>query len=195
MPEGERDKAELRRRMRRRRAELDDEARARAHRAMRKRLLELAHAHAAGRVGVYAARGSEADPEGFAASWLAAGGEVAWPRVADGGTLHFHRLDDPSRLTAGFRGIREPPRDAFEVPVAELDLLVVPGVAFDASGGRLGQGAGYYDRLLDGEAARGSRGLVVGLAYACQLVSKVPVGPKDQPVDAIVTEEGILRTR
>ena len=69
---------------------------------------------------------------------------------------------------------------------ADLDCLVVPGLAFDRAGGRLGHGGGHYDRLL-----AGPRGLTVGLAREDQCVASVPCGPGDIRLDFIVTEEAV----
>ena len=90
-------------------------------------------------------------------------------------------------LGPGRYGVPEPPTGA---PVHELDsgdLAVLPGVAFDRRGRRLGRGRGYYDRTF--RAAGGP--LLVGFAADFQVVEEVPTGPTDRPVDAIVTETGV----
>jgi 5-formyltetrahydrofolate cyclo-ligase len=74
----------------------------------------------------------------------------------------------------------------------EPHLLIAPLVAFDAAGGRLGYGGGFYDRSLQGLRAR-QRTLAVGFAYSAQQVEAVPRDPTDQPLDAIVTEQGMVR--
>lgn len=73
-------------------------------------------------------------------------------------------------------------------PPERVDLFVVPGVAFDRSGGRIGYGRGFYDRLL--VHARPDAA-IVGLAFECQLVASVPVEPTDVPVQRVVTEEAV----
>lgn len=82
----------------------------------------------------------------------------------------------------------EPDADAPEVQLADIDLLLVPGLGFDARGNRLGQGGGFYDRVL---AAAGPETEIVGVAYAVQCVPELPVEPHDQPVHRVVTEEGV----
>jgi 5-formyltetrahydrofolate cyclo-ligase len=78
------------------------------------------------------------------------------------------------------------------VSIGQLDLVIVPGLAFDAQGGRLGFGGGYYDGAL--AAARGAgRPALIGLAYDFQIVDACPVGPGDLPVDLVVTEARVLR--
>lgn len=114
-----------------------------------------------------------------------------------GTELELFRLRDLSELTAGRFGILEPDpvlRDLSDRRVApeELDLLIVPGVAFDRRGGRLGHGFGYYDRLL---ARTRLRVLKIGLAFECQIVPLVPMEPHDVPLDAVITENGISSSR
>ena len=84
----------------------------------------------------------------------------------------------------------EPPSGAAVRPAAG-DVVVVPGVAFDRAGGRLGRGRGYYDRAFPVGEADAPR--LVGFAYAVQLVEHVPCDSRDRRVDAIVTEEGVHR--
>ncbi|MBI3514336.1 MAG: hypothetical protein HY060_09780, partial [Proteobacteria bacterium] len=75
--------------------------------------------------------------------------------------------------------------------VREPDLLLVPMIAFDRHGTRLGQGAGYYDRTL--LALRAARAITaIGVAYAVQELPDIPTGPYDQPLDAILTEAGLI---
>jgi len=74
-----------------------------------------------------------------------------------------------------------------EAPVVEPDLLIVPLVAFDRRGGRIGQGGGTYDRTITNLRSR-KRVFVIGLAYACQEAEEIPLEPHDQRLDAIVTE-------
>lgn len=140
-------------------------------------------------VAVYAAQPAEADPSPFDRRWVAEGGVVVFPRVDGPGVLTFHRVDDPDALVPGFEDIREPAADTPTLPWEEVDLLVVPGVAFDDSGHRLGQGGGFYDRLL----AREPRPFAVGLAYELQVVDRVPRDPHDMQVDAVITERRTLR--
>ena len=83
-------------------------------------------------------------------------------------------------------GLSEPPQDQW-LPPEFLELVLVPGVAFDRAGNRLGHGYGYYDRFL-----KGTHAVRVGIAYQFQIVDKVPVGPWDQEMDVVVTEEGVL---
>lgn len=114
---------------------------------------------------------------------LARGATVALPRAV-AGLLLFHRWTGEP-LIAGPFGIPEPASSLPELDPASFDVMLVPGVAFTATGARLGQGGGYYDRIL----AR-PHGLAIGVAWAFQVVAEVPLDPWDQPVDALVTEAG-----
>jgi 5-formyltetrahydrofolate cyclo-ligase len=89
-------------------------------------------------------------------------------------------------------GIPEPVPDCHPVPRDAIDFVLVPGVAFDAAGRRLGYGGGYYDRLLP--LLRPAAARVAG-AFELQLVDRVPVSPYDLTVDAIVTESRTLTFR
>ena len=101
----------------------------------------------------------------------------------------FSSLD---ALVPGPFGILEPRRGArTPVPVDQVDAFVVPGIAFDASGNRLGWGAGYYDRLL---ADRRPEAPVIALAYECQIVRAIPPEGHDIAVSVIVTEQRVIRT-
>jgi 5-formyltetrahydrofolate cyclo-ligase len=91
-------------------------------------------------------------------------------------------------VVAGRYGIREPAADAPAVAPGEIDLVLVPGLAFDESGRRLGRGAGYYDRFLAPLSV-----VIVGVAFELQLVPEVPAGSGDVPVGAIVTERRFIR--
>ncbi len=140
------------------------------------------------RLGLYAALGEEMPTRGLAERLKRRGVEVLLPRVR-GGELEFAPAPSFDELVPGRLGVPEPPG---EVPAADRppELVVVPGLAFDAAGNRLGYGKGFYDRWL----AR-HRVPAVGLAFAVQEVDEVPHGPADRPVDAWVTETGVRRCR
>lgn len=95
-------------------------------------------------------------------------------------------MDYPRGLVPGPYGIPVPHPGSRLVPPGELDCVLVPGVAFDESGYRLGYGGGYYDRFLAGV---GNGVLVIGLAYAWQMVPQLPREPHDRPVDLVVTAD------
>ena len=92
-------------------------------------------------------------------------------------------------LVTGNYGLREP-ADGEPIPPDLLDLVIVPGLAFDRKGNRLGRGAGFYDRFL---ASPHLRAVTVGMAWREQVVEKVPVKKNDIPVHMLVTDEEALR--
>ncbi len=94
-----------------------------------------------------------------------------------------------SDVREGAMGIREP-NAGMPTPVADIDLLIVPGLAFDGRGNRLGRGRGFYDRFL---AHRDFRGVACGLAFEMQVVEAVPTEPLDKPVALLVTEVRVRR--
>lgn len=93
---------------------------------------------------------------------------------------------EQSHLELGSFHIEEPVGDDV-VDTSILDLIVVPGVAFDRRGGRLGRGKGYYDRLLSG-----TRATKIGVAYHFQLLDEIPVEAHDVPMDMIITDESVF---
>lgn len=151
-------------------------------------LLDLPEVAEARTVALYAALPEEADPAAALPRLLARGVRVVLPRV-EGAELDLVAVTDLVALRTGFRGIREP--EGAAVPVEDLDVVVVPGVAFDRRGGRLGQGGGHYDRLL---ARLPDHTVRVGFCLGVQLVDAVPRDPHDEPLDVLVTEEGAVRT-
>jgi 5-formyltetrahydrofolate cyclo-ligase len=137
---------------------------------------------------------SEWDTRSLAATALAAGKTVAAPRVdPPRRMLELRRVADLDRdLAPGYRGIPEPLLHCQSIALAAIDWVLVPGVAFDASGHRIGYGGGYYDRLLPLLRADARR---VSGAFELQLVDRVPAAPHDLTVDALVTERRTLELR
>jgi len=180
-----------RRRLSRARASLGPAARSAAHERQAAHLAALiGPPTSGGTLGVYAAIGSEADPARFAEWWWSRGGRLAYPRVARGGGAMMLVHAEPADLVPGAHGVPAPPDELPAVALDAVAALIVPGLGFDRLGGRLGRGGGHYDRLL---APRPPQLLVVGLAYAVQVVAAVPRGGHDRDVDALVTERGVAR--
>jgi len=152
------------------------------------RLAALPAFVAAEQVALYAPLGAEVDTAELERRARAAGKQVAWPRIGSGRVLGFARCSR-GELVPGPRGALEPPPGAQPQPPGELDLLCVPGVAFDAALRRLGRGGGHYDATLP-VAWRARK---VGLAFELQVVEAVPAEPHDAPVDLVVTEARVLR--
>ena len=159
-------------------------------------------------VCLYGAFRSEADPADLAASCLEKGDAVYAPRVVPGGEeMEVRRLASPVDWTRGRYGVPEPdpartePLDRADLAEA-LDLVLVPGLAFDRQGRRLGYGGGHYDRLYrsmragsppDAPDAEGGKPLWVGFAFSFQIAGEaLPVEPHDLRLDAVATERGIV---
>jgi len=109
--------------------------------------------------------------------------------------LELFRLESTDELAPGTWGIPEPNVELRSladrrVDAGRLDLVVVPGVAFDRRGRRLGYGKGYYDRLLAHVRPDAS---LVGLAFECQLFPEIPSGPRDVAMDRVITEKAVYR--
>jgi len=184
-------KAELRRVVLARRDALDAGTRRALSAVIVGRLVALDRFEQAATVLAYCSFGSELDTEAFLAAVLMMGKRLVLPRV-DRATrvLALHVVRDPgAELRPGTWGIREPvPAACPPVEAHEVDFVLVPGVAFDASGGRVGYGGGYYDRLVAGLAPGPS---LVAAAFEVQLVERVPMSPHDRRVDRIVTERAV----
>lgn len=133
---------------------------------------------------LFAPMPTEPDIWPLLAEALAAGKIAALPRFhAATRTYTAARVQDlRTDIVSGHFGIREPSAACSEIPLNRFKLLLVPGVAFDWRGHRLGRGRGYYDRLL-GEA----HGIKCGIAFEEQMADAVPVGPADMRMDFIVT--------
>jgi 5-formyltetrahydrofolate cyclo-ligase len=171
------------------RAGLPEPERASASRAIAARLEALPAWDSARTVALYASMGAEVDTGALARRAAAAGKRVVWPRLARSGTaMEFAAcgLDD---LVPGPARALEPPPSAPAVPPAEIDLVLVPGLAFDPRCGRLGRGRGHYDATLSGLSPTAFR---AGLAFESQVVPEVPVEPHDVPLDAVITEARVL---
>lgn len=137
-------------------------------------------------VGGYHALADEADPALLLERLVALGCHIAFPRVAGRGLpLEFHRVPDGEVLAPGAFGVHEP----FGTwPRAIPDLLLVPLLAFDATGTRLGYGGGFYDRTLALLSAP-----AIGIAYAGQEVAVLPHETHDARLVAVLTERGLTR--
>jgi 5-formyltetrahydrofolate cyclo-ligase len=154
-------------------------------------LLTLPEYRHASVVLAYMSLGAEFETDAFVRRALADRKTLVLPRV----NRVLRRLDLfavsdlDGDLAPGVWGIREPVPERCQPAIAgDIDFALVPGLAFDARGGRLGYGGGYYDRLLGGLSA-----LRVAAAFSAQMVDAVPMSEHDQYVDLVVTETGTRR--
>lgn len=185
-------KPELRRLARARLAALTPAERARASAAIARRVWQVEELAGARALLVYAALPEEVATDGIAREAQRRGIAVLYPRCLPGSrTLALHRLDREDGLRRGHVGLLEPDAELCPaVPVAEVDAALVPGLAWDRAGRRLGRGAGYYDRLFADPAWRGFR---CGLYFAAQELPALPADPWDAPLHAVVTEREVVR--
>ncbi|MCS6876681.1 MAG: 5-formyltetrahydrofolate cyclo-ligase [Geminicoccaceae bacterium] len=187
-------KSALRVRMRALRRARGPDERARAGEAAALRLGALLADLPPGPVALFHALPEEIDTAPAMRAVLATDRELLLPRQAGrSGALSFHLFRPGDPLLRGPFGVFEPLADA---PRREPAILVLPLLAFDRRGGRLGYGAGFYDRTVSAMRARGHAPRLVGYAFAFQEVPSVPVGPRDALLEWIVTErETILCNR
>ncbi len=141
----------------------------------------------AGTIALYMAIGGEVNLDSLFPECWKSGKRTCIPVFnAEAKIYEMAEITHETDFKTGHYGIREPVSPAL-CPMDEIDLVAVPGVAFDRKGRRLGRGGGYYDRLL-----AGFPGLSVALAFDFQILPAIPTEPHDRPVDALVTETKIV---
>jgi len=188
------DKEDLRRRIGARCRELDLETIRSASARIQSTVMETSQFTKATNIACYLAAGQEVMTDSLIAACWDSGKALAVPaRAPSERRYRLARLRADTRLAAGPLGIREP-ADPEWIEEETVGLFLVPGVAFDAEGGRLGHGGGHYDRLLHRERSAGSA-YKVGLAFDCQVVAAVPMESLDVRLDAVVTESGIMKAK
>jgi 5-formyltetrahydrofolate cyclo-ligase len=187
-------KAALRAELLAARRTLTAEQRAAAGRGLRDAVLGLPEIQMAGTVAAYYSVGTEPDSRGLIFALWKRGTYVLLPLLRPDGDLDWASYEGPDSLTAGPRGLlepTEPPRGV--TAITSADLVIVPALAADVSGARLGRGGGSYDRAL---ARVGPAIPTVALLYDGELRDQVPSGPHDVAVRAAaLPAEGITRFR
>lgn len=121
------------------------------------------------------------------------GKRMFFPRMVPGSSLEFAGVEDPESLQPGRYGVLEPERSCAPQTLTSDVVVFVPGLAFDRRGGRLGRGAGYYDRAFVANEPNRGRPKLIGVGFAIQLVESVPMSPVDVRMDRVVTENGFCR--
>ena len=181
-------KQALRRQILAERAALSTHERARLSGLITARLLDLPELERARCVLAYLSFGHELSTAGLVAFLRERKVTVVLPRIERAAhRLDLYRVDDLSLdTTPGVWGIREPdPQRCRPAALNEIDLIVVPGVAFTTAGARLGYGGGYYDELL---SRWEHPPLLIAPAFDLQVVPELPTTPDDRPVDVVITE-------
>ena len=183
------EKKALRREMLARRRALSAEERTRASEMICTRVRALTMLQEARTIMLYASTGEEIDLCPLMEELLAEGRHIALPEITGRGVMEARELPAMDALTDGIFGIRTPdPARGGIIPPEEIDLVIVPGAAFDEYGGRLGLGGGYYDRFLP----RAQRAVRLVLAFDFQIVPDVPMGVQDARIDAVLTERRMI---
>ena len=162
---------------------MPDAERAAAARLIRDHVLEMPEVSAAGTVAAYYSVGTEPDTHGLVFALWKRGSYVVLPVLLPDGDLDWASYEGPDSLAAGPRGLLQPV-EPVRGPgtVARADVVLVPAVAVDVSGKRLGRGGGSYDRAL---ARVGGQVPTIGLIYDDELVPGVPAEPHDRAVRAV----------
>jgi 5-formyltetrahydrofolate cyclo-ligase len=184
-------KAALRSRLLKARAALSQEQRHAAGRLIRDAVLDLPEAQMAGTIAAYFSIGSEPDSRGLVYALWKRGSYVVLPILTADGDLDWASYEGPDSLTAGPRGLmqpNEPPRGPDTI--ARADLVIVPALAVDRTGNRLGRGGGYYDRAL---TRVGPPTPIVALLLDGELLDSLPAEPHDRRVPMVAQPQGITR--
>ncbi|MFI1797919.1 5-formyltetrahydrofolate cyclo-ligase [Streptomyces sp. NPDC020379] len=187
-------KAELRRSFLAVRAGLTIDDRAAAEAALARRALGLPELAEAGTVAAYVSVGSEPGTRVLIDALRERGVRVLLPVLLPDNDLDWARYDGPGHLVRAARGLLEP--DGARLgpeSVTSAGAVLLPGLAVDEHGLRLGRGGGSYDRVLARLALAGRAPARVVLLYDSEVVAEVPAEPHDQPVDAAVTPSGVRR--
>ncbi|MBO6060969.1 MAG: 5-formyltetrahydrofolate cyclo-ligase [Clostridia bacterium] len=182
-------KAALRRSIRASRRALSEEERRESALAVAEKLLSVKEISGASCVLAYMPMRYELDVAPAVEALKRLGASVAYPLCTEGSGLRLFIPDEEGGFTLGAYGILEPvPERSREIAPEELDAIILPAIGFDPMCRRLGQGGGYYDRLL----ARVSC-FTAAVGFDCQLVPEVPCEPTDKTVDIVVTPQCIIR--
>lgn len=184
-------KETLRRTVLRRLRRQSDSSRRKKSLAIGRRLFRISFYREAERLLCYVAIDGEVQTRPILEKALRDGKKVFIPVVTDKNRRHMvaARIKDPQKDLShrGHYGIPHPLKlSAQEISLEKMDLVIVPGVAFDGQGVRLGRGLGYFDRFLSRIPASIPR---IGLAYECQMAGKVPARPHDERMQMVVTEK------
>lgn len=192
-------KSDIRKYILSRRDSIHEEIRKDKDREIKERLLALSEFKASHKILLYASFRSEVDTFDLLKYCVAHGKVVVLPRVdKQDNELKIYEIKDTEELVKGYFGIPEPNvsadiSESRRMNVEHMDLIIVPGVAFDEQCNRLGYGKGFYDKLLSGVRGQGSRvKRLIALAYEEQIVESIPSESHDIRMDKIITDKRII---
>jgi 5-formyltetrahydrofolate cyclo-ligase len=190
VPGLQQDKAALRKQLLASRSARSPDERREAASRIRDVLLDLPQLQMAGTVAAYYSVGAEPGTRGLVYALWKRGTYVVLPRLQPGGDLDWASYEGPDSLVPGPRGLQEPQEKPRGVTtIARADVVLVPALAVDRAGNRLGRGGGSYDRAL---ARVGPLIPVIALLYDTELLSHLPAEPHDTPVRGVVRPEAGL---
>ncbi|MEV6109898.1 5-formyltetrahydrofolate cyclo-ligase [Streptomyces sp. NPDC051940] len=196
MDAGDGGKAGLRRRLLAARAALGAEEVAAAGEALARLVPAVPELARAGTVAAYVSVGREPGTRALIDVLHARGVRVLLPVLLPDNDLDWALYDGPSSLAPAGRGLLEPTGPRLGVSaVAKADAVLLPGLAVDERGLRLGRGGGSYDRVLARLEAAGAGPAMLVLLYDGEVLAEVPAEPHDRPVQAAVTPSGVHRFR
>jgi len=185
------EKKRLRRWIREQRARLDPAWIAERSAQAARRVRELPEFAAARTLGLYLSMPGEVETDAILAVARDAGKRILVPAFREEtGEYDLARFDAGTPLRPGPCSVREPADPEWISREEPVDAILVPGLAFDLTGGRLGHGKGHYDRLL----RRDRMGFKIGLTFEFQMVGRLPATEQDVGMDGIITEERTIRT-
>ncbi len=154
-----------------------------------RQLIDMPAYQLARRIACYVSIKNEVDTRIVIQKAIGSGKQVGVPVTREDGDMDFQAILGLSELRPVHYGLREPVPDSQKVLLPHtIDVILIPGIAFDRFGHRIGSGGGYYDRFLARtEAVR------IGLSYSFQIIDRVPAEPHDVKMDLIITENEIIR--
>jgi len=188
-----RDKKEFRKYIIEKRDELDKVVKSQRNAKIITKLTDSKYYRCAQTIFVFVSFGSEVDTHGFIEQSLKDGKTVGVPKIITKEQgIEVLKITGLGDLKPGYYGILEPVEGCQPIASDDIDLIIMPGVAFDRSGGRIGYGAGYYDRYL---AAMTKSVRKIALGYSFQVLDYVPTEDFDIRIDGIITDEEVIETK
>lgn len=177
-------KEEIRKYILDKRNALSGKERSEASKTIAKKLYELEAFKSAANIFLYSSFGSEVDTKPITERLLSEGKAVALPRCTDDKNMVFHYIDSLDDLKSGYKRILEPDEKS-PMALSEPDIIIVPGVAFDANMNRIGYGRGYYDRVFKAIPLYVPK---IALAFDVQIADEIPYETLDETMDIIITQ-------